>query len=140
MDSKVWILLADDDAEDRYILMDSFKEVGFTGILDCVENGIDAIDYLQKASTSDKLPAIILLDLNMPRLNGTETLRRIKEHTEFNTIPVVIFSTSVNEIEKEECLRLGATSYMTKPGTLEESLNIARYFCDFAERASRKIS
>ncbi|RYD58180.1 MAG: response regulator [Sphingobacteriales bacterium] len=138
MDSNVRILVADDDAEDRLILIDSFTEVGFTGVLDCVENGIEAISYLRDAAAANALPSIIVLDLNMPRLNGTETLRQIKSHSDFNVIPVVIFSTSVNEIEKEECLRLGATSYMTKPSTQDESLDTARYFCEFAEKVAAK--
>lgn len=134
MNSSIRILLADDDAEDRFILTDSFREVGFSGIIKQVDDGIQAISYLEDAAASGMLPALVILDLNMPRLNGTEALRKIKSNPHLHTIPVIIFSTSINEIEKEECLRLGATAYMTKPGTHAESLAIARHFCEFTAK------
>jgi CheY-like chemotaxis protein len=133
MDRTVRILLADDDAEDRFILLESLRETGFAGTVDSVEDGVEAIKHLEGAVITGTLPVVILLDLNMPRLNGTETLRRIKKNPDFRYIPVIIFSTSVNEIEKEECLKLGAASYLTKPGSYAEALATAKYFREFAE-------
>lgn len=67
----------------------------------------------------------------MPKLNGTETLRRIKNDTRFKDIPVIIYSTSINPLEKEKCLLLGAHSYVTKPVSFKESMDTAKQFFDF---------
>ena len=69
---------------------------------------------------------LIVLDLNMPILNGTQTLRKIKEDDRFREIPVVIYSTSVNSIEKEECFKLGALDYLVKPSSFSDSVEIAK--------------
>ena len=128
------ILLADDDAEDRLIIDDSFSEVEPGHSISYVEDGMAVLHFLQEITDEADFPDLIILDLNMPRLNGTETLRAIKKIEHYRGIPVVIFSTSVNEIEKQECLALGAVNYVTKPTSYLGSLEIARYFFDLAMR------
>ena len=113
------ILVVDDDLEDHLILQAFFSEAGFNGKVGYRENGQDALFFLEQAD-SEALPRLIVLDLNMPILNGTQTLLRLKQTPRLRSIPVIIFSTSENETEKRKCLSLGAIDYLVKPLTLEE--------------------
>ncbi|MBC7555008.1 MAG: response regulator [Taibaiella sp.] len=126
------ILLADDDPEDRMIMEDSFREMDLSHIIHCVESGESIIEFLESKIADNKLPSLIILDLNMPRMNGTQTLKAIKNIERWRSIPVIIFSTSVNTFEKNECLKTGAESYVVKPATYKECQETAKRFYDFA--------
>jgi len=118
----IFILIAEDDADDRFLLQAAFEENGFADKLHFVENGVEVIDYLTAAVAPDseqKLPRFILLDLNMPKKDGREVLKELKQHPELKKIPVVIFSTTNNEQEMRRCYELGANSYITKPNSFE---------------------
>lgn len=132
MTNGIKILLADDDPEDRMIMADTFSEMELSGIIHFVENGESVMSYLDSVRQRDSLPSLIVLDLNMPRLNGTQTLKLLKNDDRFRHIPVVIFSTSVNAIEMQECLKTGAASYVVKPVTYKECLETAKAFYDFS--------
>ena len=125
------ILMVDDDAEDRLLLKDVFDELGYSDCIHFEENGEDAIAYLQACTDGERLPRLIVLDLNMPRLNGRQTLQYIKNQPRFSEIAVMIYSTSLNPIERDECLALGAHSYIVKPATYSESVKIANTFYSF---------
>jgi len=113
MNTNVQILLADDDQEDRLIMAEGFKELGLSNVINFVEDGTQVLEYLDvKGAEGINL---IILDLNMPRLNGTETLRVLKTNSKYFHIPVIILSTSVNDLEKKSCLDLGAKDYIIKP-------------------------
>ncbi|WP_205512048.1 response regulator [Longitalea arenae] len=127
------ILLADDDADDRAILQDAMMELKADQKLCFAHNGEEALRILGSDFNAEYRPALIILDLNMPKLNGTETLRRIKSDERFNNIPVIIYSTSLNPLEKEKCMLLGAHSYITKPVTFKESMDTAKAFLEFCE-------
>lgn len=120
-----FILIAEDDADDRFLLQAAFEENGFKDTLQFVENGVEIIDYLNNIMTSQNntnFPRFILLDLNMPKKDGREVLRELKQHPELKKIPVVIFSTTNNEQEMRRCYELGANSYITKPNSFESLL------------------
>ena len=125
------ILFADDDAEDRFILQDAMDALHETDMLLFANNGEEAWQVLRKNFDHNISPCLIILDLNMPKLNGVQTLERIKRDERFNKIPVIIYSTSINPLEKEKCLKLGAHSYVTKPVSLNESMETARMFLTF---------
>ena len=125
------ILVADDDADDRAILQDAMAELNAEQVLCFAQNGEDVLRLLGKEFNADYKPALIILDLNMPKLNGTETLRRIKGDDRFKTVPVIIYSTSLNPMEKDKCMMLGAHSYITKPVTFKESMETAKAFLAF---------
>jgi CheY-like chemotaxis protein len=125
------ILIAEDDFEDRLMLSQTFSELGFEELIGFAIDGIYLIDHLEENVDAVKL---IVLDLNMPRLNGTETLRKLKSEARFQQIPVIIFSTSINDIEKNNCLDLGAIDYIVKPGRYMEYINTCKYFCDLAQK------
>jgi CheY-like chemotaxis protein len=120
------ILMVDDDLEDMQIIKDAFHEIESDAQMSFAENGQQAIDMLQQASGA--LPCLIVLDLNMPRMNGRQTLSFLKSHDQFKHITVIIYSTSVNEHEKQACLELGAAEYVIKPVTYKSAIEIAHKF------------
>ena len=122
---EIFILIAEDDADDRFLLQAAFEENGFSDRLQFVENGVEVLEYLhsiQNNGVSKALPRFILLDLNMPKKDGREVLKELKQHPLFKDIPVVIFSTTNNEQEMRRCYELGANSYITKPNSFESLL------------------
>jgi CheY-like chemotaxis protein len=127
------VLLVDDDDEDKFIIMDAMDTLGSTGNMWYAKNGDHALEMLEVKLLDNLKPCLIVLDLNMPKMNGTETLIRLKEDERFKDIPVVIYSTSINRLEKEKCMKLGAHSYITKPVSFTESMNTARFFLDFCQ-------
>jgi CheY-like chemotaxis protein len=132
MEKVVKILLADDDLEDRFIMQDAFNAINLQDVPLLVEDGEKVLEHLAKLhNNGDALPSLVVLDLNMPRLSGTQTLRELKNIPHLKHIPVIIFSSSLNVIEMHECRQLGALSYMVKPFTYEEYLLSAQHFYDF---------
>ena len=119
---EIFILIAEDDADDRFLLQSAFEENGFFDRLHFVENGLELIEYLSAVVSSDELnqlPHFILLDLNMPKKDGREVLKEIKQNPQLSKIPVIVFSTTNNEQEMRRCYELGANSYITKPNSFE---------------------
>lgn len=106
------VFLADDDEDDRF-----FAAQGLNPHADCeitfFTNGEDLIYHLEKVTTHEH-PTLILLDLNMPRMNGFETLIAIKQH--WKRLPVIILTTSDNQRDREKAMQLGADDFLTKPG------------------------
>jgi CheY-like chemotaxis protein len=126
------ILMADDDPEDRMIMSESFDELQLPEAIHFVENGEKVFTYLDNIESDEYLPTLIVLDLNMPRMNGTQALKALKSNPRYKHIPVFIFSTSVNTIEMQECLRIGAVSYIVKPVTYKECLETAQSFYEYS--------
>ena len=126
------ILLVDDDPDDQMIFKDAFESLEATGNISIAQNGEEAMNLLDKQSRENILPELIVLDLNMPKMNGTETLRNLKQDQRYNQIPVIIYSTSVNPLEKEKCMELGAYSYIKKPISWKESIDTAQYFLNIS--------
>ena len=123
----IFILIAEDDADDRFLLQSAFQENGFKEELHFVENGIELIDYLNSLIINGSLvkkPLFVMLDLNMPKKDGREVLREIRLNPYYGDIPLIIFSTTNNEQEMKRCYELGANAYITKPNSFE-SLKIA---------------
>lgn len=118
------ILLVDDDAEDQFIFCDAMEMVENSQPVHIANNGIDALNYLSSLR-QHQLPCVILADLNMPKMNGSELLIHLKSNGKYKNIPVVIYTTSVNEMEKYSCLRLGAHDYITKPLSYAQSIEVA---------------
>ncbi|WP_121353648.1 response regulator [Flavisolibacter nicotianae] len=123
------ILMVDDDEEDRLLLKDTFEELGYGDCVQYEENGERALAYLQQCTKEGAtLPCLMILDLNMPKLNGRQTLKLLKAEPSLQHIAVVIYSTSLNPVERDECLALGAHSYVVKPISYKESVDIANKF------------
>jgi CheY-like chemotaxis protein len=108
------ILYIDDDSDDCLFLSESFAAAGNNTNLICASDADQAINYLNSIH-NEPLPSLIILDLNMPKRDGRQTLSYIKSQPNLAGIPVVILSTSENIIDIEVCKRLGAASYLQKP-------------------------
>ena len=114
------ILMADDDVEDQEMVAMAFKAAGIYEDLRFVNDGVELLDYLHHAGSFEgevdaPRPDLILLDLNMPRLDGHGALRQIKNEESLSNIPVIVFTTSTSEKDVEETYRQGAQSYIVKP-------------------------
>src|ERR1700709_293059 len=103
---KLFILVAEDDSDDRFLLQTAFKEKGYDDKLEFVENGVELIEYLSNIHNhpyNNNYPYFILLDLNMPKKDGREALKEIKQHPVFKKIPIIVFTTTKNESEIKRC-------------------------------------
>lgn len=116
------VLMADDDEEDCMLATDAFAESGAKAAFLCFADGVELMNHLAKHSRSNpgKLPKLILLDLNMPRKDGREALIEIKAEPALRHIPIVILSTSQEERDVAFSMRAGANSFITKPATFDE--------------------
>ena len=130
MSNDIKILVVDDDKEDHLILQEYFSDSGIDKNVRFVENGIKALEYLE-ATDDNRLPKLIVLDLNMPLLNGSQTLLQLKQSSRLKNIPVIIYSTSESENEKRKCLGFGAIDYLVKPVTMEEGQRMVDRFKSF---------
>jgi CheY-like chemotaxis protein len=132
MIQKPFILIADDDQEDRYLLHTAFEEIGRSNDIFLVENGLQVFTYLDSSMEQTNMPSLIVLDLNMPILNGMETLLRLKAHNVYKDIPVIMFTTSVHEVEKEKCLAIGAADFIKKPARFQQTVSTAKFLHESA--------
>lgn len=120
-----YILIGEDDSDDRYLIQCAFDENNFNDKLHFLHDGIEIMEHLeniQKGPSPKNYPRFILLDLNMPKKDGRDTLKELKTHKEFQKIPVIMFSTANSEHEMLKCYELGANSYITKPHNFEDLL------------------
>ncbi len=140
--SEVTILIADDDADDRLMISDALLESRLANNLKFVENGVELMDYLlHQGKFADQIqnprPGLILLDLNMPKMDGREALKAIKENPELKRIPVVVLTTSKAEEDVYRTYNLGVNSFVTKPVTFNSLVNtvreIGRYWFEIVE-------
>jgi CheY-like chemotaxis protein len=113
----ILITLADDDEDDRLFFIDAFEELKINTIVNAVNNGRELINYINHPDTI--LPNIIFLDLNMPILNGIESLKEIKLNDKFKDIVVAIYSTSSSDQDVEDTFVLGANIYIKKPSNFD---------------------
>jgi two-component system, response regulator len=116
------ILMADDDEDDRYMARDAFEANRLNNELYFVKDGVELMEYLRhEGEFSDPAkaprPGLILLDLNMPRMDGREALKLIKSDPEFKSIPVIVLTTSSAEEDIIKSYNLGVNSFITKPVT-----------------------
>ncbi len=116
------ILLVEDDQVDQLMVKRAFQELNLPHRLDIARDGEEAWQYLQDQSQAK--PGLIILDLNLPRLNGFDLLNHIKHEQSLQTIPVVIFTSSRESHDILESFRLGAAGYFVKPMDYPEFVRI----------------
>lgn len=133
------ILLVEDDPGDVFLIREAMKNSVFRFDIRVADNGEKALDYLYRRSAhaGAERPDLIVLDLNLPRINGLEVLREIKSVPELNTIPVIVLTTSKNEADASLCRELGASGFLSKPPSFEEFLEIGRQIERFWREHSR---
>ena len=107
------ILLVDDDIDDCDLFKDALAETGLHTTIDIAHEGVKIMELFN--TRAEYLPHLIFLDLNMPKVSGTECLREIRRASYLNGIPVIIFSTSCSDIDVEETYSGGANLYIQKP-------------------------
>jgi CheY-like chemotaxis protein len=122
------VLMADDDPEDCWLAIESFAESGAKAAFSCVLDGIELMNYLTEHSRVEakRLPDLILLDLNMPQKDGREALIEIKSEPALQHIPIVILTTSEEQEDVDLTLKAGAESFITKPATFDEWVEMMR--------------
>ncbi len=123
------ILLVDDDEDDFMLLRDIFKEFHPQLEMSWIKDGEEALAYLKANKlNAEKMPLLILLDLNMPKLNGREVLAQIRKEKEIKHIPVVVLSNSMSRIEALESYSLGVNSFVRKPSGYRELREFVQIF------------
>lgn len=117
----VSILMAEDDPDDRMFAEDALREARLTNELNFVGDGVDLLEYLKRqrrdSTGAIKRPGLILMDLQMPKMGGLETLRKLKSDPELRRIPVVVLTTSDDDSDVNRLYEAGASSYIVKPVT-----------------------
>jgi len=128
----ITILMADDDRDDCLLVKDAFKESRLANDLRFVEDGEELMDYLYHRGKyadikNSPRPGLILLDLNMPRKDGREALGEIKSVHDLRSIPIVVLTTSKQEEDILRSYDVGANSYITKPVTFKELVEVMKF-------------
>ncbi len=118
------ILLVEDDKVDTMTVIRALKEIHVTNPLVHLENGEEAVNYLREPA-SEK-PCIILLDLNMPIMNGIEFLQVVKNDGQLKRIPVVVLTTSEEQQDKVNSFNMGVAGYMAKPVDYRQFVEVMR--------------
>lgn len=129
------ILLADDDAEDIELLEEVITALEPTTTVHAVLNGKQALEYLSELEDKD-LPHLILLDYNMPVMNGAEVLKLLCTEERYQGIPKIIWSTSNTQYHIKECKENGALDYLVKPGNMSELTALAKQLLAICEGAA----
>ncbi len=119
------ILLVDDDTVDVMTVKRAFKQIHVNNRVEVKGNGEEALEYLRN---TDELPRVILLDLNMPRMNGIEFLTEIKSDEVLKSVPVIVLSTSRENSDMIECFKNSVVAYMVKPIDYQDFVNDLKMF------------
>ncbi len=140
--NNIVILMADDDEDDQLMARDAFETNRLHNVLYFVKDGIELMNYLRRQgnfsdpSTSPR-PGLILLDLNMPLMDGREALKEIKSDPELHSIPIVVLTTSSAEEDIIKTYEYGVNSFITKPvtflGLVEAIKQIGIYWFEIVE-------
>lgn len=127
-----YILLGEDDIDDQEILAEIFSSIDPSCRLQFISNGKKLVSHLEEAQ-KEHLPCLIILDYNMPELNGAEILKSLLDNHRIKTVPKIIWSTSNAAAYKNRCLELGACDYLVKPSKinmLEDMVKHMLSYCD----------
>ena len=115
-----YILLIEDNEDDYEATMRSFSKHNFSNPIKWCRTGKKGLEYLEKKLTSQEtLPSLILLDLNMPGIDGKKVLRTIKTNQLISHIPIIILTTSNDDKDVSDCYQIGASTYIQKPVTFK---------------------
>ena len=111
------VLLAEDDRDDRLIFEEFLDDRNDFVLISTVENGVEIFEYLGSLQSESEYPQLIILDKNMPKINGVEALKLLKSDDRFKKISVVIYSTYIDQHLINTCTALGASAILPKPFT-----------------------
>ncbi len=113
------VVLAEDDEDDQEFIRDAIKKINPTQELHVANNGKELLDYVHELK-DNQVPCLFVIDLNMPVMDGWQTLDELNRLPKFSGVPKVIFTTSDMEQDKKKALKNGATLYLTKPSNMTD--------------------
>jgi CheY-like chemotaxis protein len=125
MSSLPSILLVEDNPMDVDLTLRAFKRRRLNNPVEVARDGEEALAWLPRWEAGEPRPAVILLDLKLPRVDGLEVLRRLKAHEEFRRIPVVVLTTSAENQDVRSAYSIGANSYIVKPVDFDKFVDVA---------------
>ena len=116
----VEVLLVEDNPHDQELTLRALKKKTISNRIHVVNDGAEALEFLfgtgaYEGRTRQDAPKVVLLDIKLPKVNGIEVLRKVKEDVELRKMPIVMLTSSKEEPDVEECYRLGVNSYIVKP-------------------------
>jgi two-component system, response regulator len=125
MTQSLEILLVEDNPDDVALTLHAFKKHNLSNRIQICRDGAEALDYLfgegeYKGRNTENVPKVVLLDLKLPKVNGLEVLKRVKNSPSTQKIPIVVLTSSREEQDLIECYRLGVNSYIVKPVDFEQ--------------------
>lgn len=125
------VLYVEDEEDDAMLMKLAFKRAGVSDRLHIAANGRQALDYLLGAHgfidrAAFPLPSVVLLDLNLPELDGFAVLQQVRDRSELQKLPIVVFSSSAQPSDRERAAALGANDYVVKPSELDHLVAFAR--------------
>jgi len=127
------ILCVDDDEDDLFFIKEIIVSQGHSLTISEARNGVDALNFLQAGLKNNELPCLIIMDMNMPRMDGRQTINKIKENEQLATIPIVVFTTSSNLSHQKYFESMGI-KFITKPFDYKiftkEIINLLAYCAD----------
>jgi CheY-like chemotaxis protein len=123
------LIVAEDDETDLFLLRRAFRDAQLDHPVHHVRDGLQAIDLLThwQNEPTPRRPALVLLDLKIPRRDGLQTIRWIRAQPRLAGVPVIVFSSSANRHDVERAYEKGANAFLVKPASLEERATIARF-------------
>lgn len=135
------ILLVEDNPVDLDLTLRAFRKKRFANEIQVARDGEEALAFMDRWAAGEPWPAVILLDINMPKVSGLDVLREIKAHEQFRRIPVVILTSSREDRDLKEAYDLGVNSYIEKPVSFSKFMEVADqielYWCVLNERHNR---
>ncbi len=125
------ILLVEDNEGDILLTVEALEEGRIANVISIARDGQEALDKLEVCFQNGKLPDLILLDINLPKLNGHEVLEQLKQNEHFKHVPVIILSTSSSELDILESYKNHANCFITKPVEIDEFVKAIESIEDF---------
>lgn len=125
------ILCVDDDADDQFMVHETLKNIDPNARVATAVNGLEALYFLSSAKSEQELPSLIIMDINMPLMDGKETVARIKKESRYANIPIVLFTTSSSQLDQTFCNKY-QIPFVTKPLTHEDLYAIIEKILSFA--------
>jgi CheY-like chemotaxis protein len=132
------LLLVEDNPMDLDLTLRAFNKKKFANTIHVARDGEEALAWFARWDAGEPMPAVILLDINLPRINGLEVLQQLKAHPQYRRIPVVVLTSSREDSDLKAAYDLGVSSYIEKPVSFSKFIEVAEhielYWCVHNER------